>query len=101
MFAQGKGKGRRTMGDQEPVADRLTARLRGAFRPRCLVVEDESEGHRGHAGWREGGETHFHIRLDAPELDGLSRLARHRAVHAALGADLLTRIHALRLSLGQ
>ena len=89
------------MSDEEPVAEVMAARLRQVFRPRLLVVEDESEGHRGHAGWRDGGQTHFHIALDAPELDGLSRLARHRAVHAALGPAVIGRIHALRLSLGQ
>jgi BolA protein len=29
----------------------------------------------------------------------MSRLARHRAVHAALGPDLMGRIHALALDL--
>ena len=83
----------------ESVSALIAHRLQAAFTPRVLAVEDESEQHRGHGGWREGGETHFHVRLSAPELDGLSRLARHRAVHAALGAELIARIHALRLTL--
>lgn len=89
------------MSHAEPVAPQIEARLRAAFSPRTLRVEDESESHRGHAGWREGGQTHFHVALDAPELDDLSRLARHRAVHAAIGPALVARIHALRLTLGQ
>lgn len=83
------------------VADEIAARLRAAFAVRALTVDDESESHRGHAGWRAGGETHFHVRLDAGELDGLSRVERHRRVHAALGPALIGRIHALRLTLGQ
>lgn len=73
--------------------------LRNAFTPSVLVVEDVSEAHRGHAGFREGGETHFDVKLTAPELDGLSRVAKHRAVHSALGAELIARIHALSMDL--
>ncbi|WP_209427831.1 BolA family protein [Pararhodobacter sp. SW119] len=82
------------------VIDEIEARLRAAFTVTELQVEDESESHRGHAGWREGGQTHFHVRLSAPELSGLTRIARHRAVHQALGPDLVGRIHALRMTLG-
>ena len=78
---------------------RLAEQIHAAFRVADLAVEDESESHRGHAGWREGGETHFHVRLASPDLAGLTRLARHRAVHAALGPELIGRIHALRLTL--
>ncbi|MFN3955469.1 MAG: BolA family protein [Pararhodobacter sp.] len=87
------------MTTQNRVIDEIEARLRAAFTISALSVEDESEQHRGHAGWRDGGQTHFHVALNSPDLAGLSRVARHRAVHAALGADLVGRIHALRLSL--
>ncbi len=83
------------------VADEIAERLQAGFAVRVLRVDDESESHRGHAGWRDGGETHFHVRLDAEELDGLSRIERHRRVHAVLGPALIGRIHALRLTLGQ
>ncbi|MGB3178517.1 MAG: BolA family protein, partial [Albidovulum sp.] len=53
----------------------------------------------GHGGWREGGETHFHIVMRAPALAKMTRIERHRAVHTALGADLVGRIHALSLDL--
>ena len=88
------------MSEQNRVIDQIEARLRAAFSVDSLQVEDESEQHRGHSGWREGGQTHFHIALRSPDLDGMSRVARHRAVHAALGAELVARIHALRMSLG-
>ena len=81
------------------VADEIETRLREAFSPRTLRVEDQSERHRGHAGWREGGETHFHVAIAASDFAGMSRLARHRAVHAALGPDLVGRIHALSLDI--
>ncbi len=82
------------------MAEELHQRLEQAFAPAHLEVIDESEKHRGHAGWREGGETHFRIIIRAaPRLAGMSRLARHRAVHEALGRDLLSRIHALALDI--
>jgi len=82
------------------VAGEIEMRLAEAFAPDRLEVRDDSEKHRGHAGWREGGETHFHVAISAPALDALPRLARHRAVHAALGPDLVGRIHALELKIG-
>jgi BolA protein len=81
------------------VRDRIEAALRATFRIDALTVEDESESHRGHAGWREGGETHFHVALATPDFAGQNRLARHRAVITALGPDLVGRIHALRMTL--
>jgi BolA protein len=82
------------------IADEIHARLTEAFAPVLLTVTDESEQHRGHGGWREGGETHFRVTMQAAALGPMSRIARHRAVHAALGADLVGRIHALALDIG-
>ena len=79
------------------MADEINARLMQAFAPTALQVEDESEKHRGHSGHREGGESHFHVTISAPAFAPMSRLARHRAVHAALG-DITGRIHALALT---
>jgi len=100
MFCTGNGKGLMPMSDDIRVSAQIETRLRAAFHPRSLLVEDESEAHRGHAGYQDGGQSHFHVALDAPELDDLSRLARHRAVHKAIGDDLVGKIHALRLTLG-
>ena len=80
------------------IVDEMTARLQ-ALHPTRLEILDESENHRGHGGWREGGETHFRIRIDAPGFSGLSRIERHRLVHRTLG-DIVPRIHALALELG-
>lgn len=79
------------------IADEIRARL-AVLTPSALDVIDQSESHRGHSGWREGGETHFLIRMTSPALTGKSRIEQHRMVHRALG-DLTTRIHALALDL--
>ena len=81
------------------ITEEMRSRLTAAFAPTRLEIDDESEAHRGHSGYREGGESHFRILMRAPALADMGRLARHRAVHAALGPDLVGRIHALALDL--
>jgi BolA protein len=81
------------------IADEMQLRL-AALNPSQLEVIDESEGHRGHAGYREGGQTHFRIVMASREFAGMGRLQRHRLVHATLG-DIVPRIHALTLELSE
>ncbi|MEM7723670.1 MAG: BolA family protein, partial [Pseudomonadota bacterium] len=50
-------------------------------------------------GFREGGESHFNVVIESAAFEGLSRIARHRAVHEALGKDLVADIHALSLKI--
>ena len=80
------------------ITEEIRTRLETAFAPTRLDVVDDSESHRGHAGFREGGESHFLITIHAPAFAQMTRLQRHRAVHEALGADLVGRIHALGLT---
>ena len=83
------------------VTTEIRERLEQAFTPRELEVVDDSESHRGHGGYREGGESHFNVLIRTERFEGMSRIARHRAVHDALGRDLMSRIHALALDLGE
>lgn len=71
--------------------------LSGCFAPALLQVVDESEAHRGHSGWREGGVTHFRVVIRAAAFGPMSRLERQRAVLGALGPELVGRVHALVL----
>jgi BolA protein len=80
-------------------AGRIEAVLRARFAPVALAVEDESFRHAGHAGAAPGGETHFSVRMVAPDFAGLSRVARSRAVHAALADEFAGGLHALSLAL--
>ena len=81
------------------VAETIRAKLEAAFAPSALDVRDESGLHRGHAGWKEGGETHFRVTVVSSAFDGLTRVERHRLVHGVLDAELQGRVHALALSL--
>ena len=81
------------------VAAEIQSRLETALAPASLEVIDDSHQHRGHAGHRgDDAESHFTVKISAAAFAGLSRIARQRAVYAALG-DLVApdRIHALRI----
>lgn len=75
----------------------ITAKLTQAFPPTALDVIDESENHRGHGGWREGGETHFRVKVVSEAFRGRSRVDRHRMVNQTLDAELKGRVHALAI----
>ncbi len=45
------------------VRSSILRKLTDALQPVTIEVIDESEQHHGHGGWREGGETHFRVRL--------------------------------------
>jgi BolA protein len=79
--------------------DDIRQALEAAFSPRELEVENESHRHAGHAGDDGSGESHFRVRIVADAFEGQSRIARHRAVHAALGKELMGEIHALALDI--
>jgi len=81
------------------LSDEIRSRLEQAFQPTHLEVRDDSEMHRGHAGYREGGESHFTVTIRSEAFAGMSRLARHRAVHQALGPEIVGRLHALALKI--
>ena len=81
------------------IAVEIENRLRAAFEPEVLHVVDDSESHRGHTGFQEGGESHFNVEIKSAQFAGMSRIARHRAVHAAIGKDVIARIHALALDI--
>lgn len=83
------------MNIENEIEDRLTR----AFSPTALQVVNESHRHAGHAGDDGSGTSHFAILIRAESLAAMTRVARHRAVQAALG-DLNQRVHAIALDIG-
>lgn len=75
---------------------RMRALLTAAFEPMALEVIDDSHKHLGHVGARDG-RGHFTVGITSAAFAGMSPLARHRAVYAALGGMLDTDIHALSI----
>jgi BolA protein len=76
--------------------DRLRRQLIAHFAPVELAIEDQSQRHAGHAG-AAGGASHFRIRIVAEAFRGISPVARHRLVYAALADMLTSEIHALAI----
>jgi BolA protein len=76
--------------------DAIRDRLERALAPDRLDLADDSHRHAGHAGAADG-RGHFRVRLVSSRFHGLSALARHRAVYAALGELMQTDIHALAI----
>lgn len=77
----------------------IRAALEEAFAPTVLEVRDDSHRHAGHAGARDG-RGHFDVEIVSAAFAGMSPLARHRAVYAALGDLMTTDIHALSIRAG-
>jgi glucokinase len=62
-----------------------------------LEIINDSAHHAGHAGHDGSGESHFTILIESAAFSGLNRLARQRAVNAALGDIPGGRVHALAI----
>ena len=75
----------------------ITQALQERLRPAELTVKDESEQHQGHAGWREGGETHFRLYIVSEAFSGKSRVERHRLVNETLKEAFDRGLHALAI----
>lgn len=77
------------------LAESIQARL-VALQPISVELQDQSDQHLGHAGWKAGG-SHFRLTIVSPQFTGQNRLSRHRMVYDALGALLRDDIHALAI----
>ena len=78
------------------VEQRIRERL-ALLDPVRVELEDESERHRGHAGYVEGGGTHWRLTIVARAFEGKTTVARHRMVYQALGELMRHPIHALAI----
>lgn len=79
------------------VADIIHEKITARLSPARLDVKDESHLHTGHAGAREGGQSHFKVVIVTDQFEGLSRVARQRLVNDILREELAGPIHALTL----
>ena len=80
------------------VADLMHKKLAAAFSPSRLDITDDSSRHAGHAGAREGGESHFNVTIESVAFAGASRVQRQRMVYGALAEELAGPVHALSVT---
>lgn len=80
------------------IANAIDNKLRARFAPQRLNIADDSARHHGHAGYREGGESHFSIEIVSAAFEGKTRVARQRLVYEALKDEFAAGLHALALT---
>ena len=85
-----------------PIATIIREKLTSALSPSVLTIEDDSARHAGHhheggMDGRPGGESHFNLTIVSAAFAGQGRVARQRAVNAALAAELAGPVHALSI----
>ncbi|MBV7259521.1 BolA family protein [Erythrobacter crassostreae] len=79
------------------VTQEMQQLLTEAFTPTALEIINDSAQHSGHSGDDGSGESHFTIVIEAPTFAEMNRLARQRAVIAALGDIVGQRVHAVAI----
>ena len=81
-----------------PVKREIIKILSEALAPIYMSVDDFSESHRGHAGFREGVQTHLAVVVVSDVFDGKPRIERQKMIYGLLD-HLITNgpIHALTL----
>jgi BolA protein len=80
-----------------PVASEMLKRLNSALSPARIELIDESEKHRGHAGYNPAGESHFTLKIESGAFAGKSRVDRQRMIYRALAELMDERVHALSI----
>ena len=85
-----------------PVAQRIRQKLSQALAPVALEIEDDSGRHAGHhheggMDAKEGGESHFNLRIVSSAFVGRSRLDRQRTINGLLAEELAGPVHALSI----
>lgn len=85
-----------------PIATIILEKLTAAFDPASISLEDDSARHAGHhhEGGMDavpGGESHFNLTIVSAAFEGQGRVARQRAVNAALAEELAGPVHALSI----
>lgn len=77
---------------------RILAILEEKFHPKHMELIDDSDKHRGHAGAKPEGETHYRLYIESEAFRLLSRVAMHQAVYRALQSELDSGLHALAIT---
>ena len=78
------------------IIDKIRTKVT-SLEPIELDIVDVSNKHRGHSGWKPGGQTHFHITIVSDHFINKSKLERHKIINELL-FDEIKMIHSLSIS---
>ena len=85
------------MNKKNKISKSIKVKLKNRFLPHMLKIEDVSEMHRGHGGFKEGGETHFIIYINCAEFKDKNRLSVHRLINEELKDEWENGIHSISI----
>jgi stress-induced morphogen len=77
----------------KPIQTLIEHKLKEAFAPDYLLVENESHGH----AVPKGSESHFKLVIVSSTFNGKRQVQRQQAVYAALAEALAAGVHALAM----
>lgn len=80
-----------------PAQQEMERLLAAAFPGAVIALTNDSAAHHGHSGDDGSGESHFSLHIIWDGFAGQNRVARQRAVNAALGDIPGNRVHALAI----
>ena len=79
------------------ISTSIKQKLKKEFSPIKLIIQDVSEMHRGHAGFKEGGESHFIIYINCAEFKDKNKLAVHRLINEELKDEWENGVHSISI----
>lgn len=78
--------------------DTIKHKLSDALNPIEIEVIDESHLHAGHVGARDGGQSHFAVKIVSEKFKGVSPIKCHKLIYGILATELENGVHALRIT---
>ncbi len=76
----------------------IERKIREALDPVSVEINNESHLHAGHQESFDGsGETHLRIKVVSSAFEGMSRVARHRAINALVQEEIDEGLHAIAM----
>ena len=85
------------MNKKNKISISIREKLKIKFMPNLIEVEDVSEMHRGHNGFKEGGETHFVVYIDSNQFKNKNKLEIHRLINEELKEEWANGVHSISI----
>ena len=79
------------------ISTSIEQKLKKEFSPIKLIIQDVSETHRGHTGFKEGGESHFIIKIKSNYFKDMSKLQIHRLINEVLKEEWTNGVHSISI----
>ena len=76
----------------------IKEKLNKEFSPSFLEVDDVSEMHKGHIGYKEGQETHFIIKIKSVKFYGMKKIEIHRLINGILTEEWENGAHSISIN---